>query len=269
MSSHVQFETPENVEVSYRLAGLGTRFIAWFVDSILIWLLTIVSLFVLLVSGAAGETVVRGLSGGTGDVSEGAEAMLYAVGLFLLIFGLGSFAYFGLFELLMRGQTPGKRALGIRVVKADGFSLDPAGIAVRNIFRVVDQLPPLWIVPVVSSRAQRFGDMVASTVVVVDQPEAVTDLRETLLARPAAEGRFRFDASQLKRLRPVDAQAIERLLERWSQLPPVTRWDLVSQIVEPLAKRLAVDIPQDEADRLRFLEDLLAAEYRRQYRKLN
>lgn len=262
--NQVQFETPENVQVSYQLAGLGTRFVAWFVDSIVLWLITFVSLVVLFASGAAGQQVF-------GDIesAEEAQAILYAIGFFLLIFGLGSFFYYGLLELLMRGQTLGKRSVGIRVVKADGFSLDAGSIAVRNIFRVVDQLPPLWIVPVVSAKAQRLGDMVASTVVVADQPDTMSNLRETLTARPAAEARFRFDASALQRLRPVDIQAIERLLERWGQLNPVTRWDLVTQIIEPLAKRLAMDVPADEEGRLRFLEDLLAAEYRRQYRKLS
>lgn len=266
--AEVRFETPENVQVSYQLAGPGTRFVAWFVDGILLWLLTFVSFIVLLALGMASEPFLRRL-GDQVEPRDSMQAMMYMVGLFVLIFGLGSFVYFGFFELLMRGQTPGKRSVGIRVVKANGFSLDAGSIAVRNVFRVVDQLPPLWIVPVVSGNTQRLGDMVASTLVIVDQPEKISNLRETLVARPAAESRFRFDGSALRRLRPVDIQAVERLLERWNDLPQPTRRNLVAQIVDPLAKRLGVDSPGGEPDQLRFLEDLLAAEYRRQYRRLS
>jgi uncharacterized RDD family membrane protein YckC len=53
-------------------------------------------------------------------------------------------------------------------VKADGFALDPMGVLIRTIFRLVDQIPFLWIVPVVSSRQQRFGDMAARTLVVAE-----------------------------------------------------------------------------------------------------
>ena len=120
---------------------------------------------------------------------------------------MGSFIYFGLSELLSRGQTLGKRLSGIRVVRIDGFALEPAGILVRNIFRVIDNLPPLWIVPLVSKKSQRFGDMVAGTVVVFDKPESISDLRLTLSQRPAGTAQFTFDAAMLKRARPQDFQA--------------------------------------------------------------
>ena len=90
-------------------------------------------------------------------------------GIFYLGFALSDWMYFGLSELLLRGQTFGKRQMGIRVVKADGFSLDPSAILLRTLFRVIDNMPPMWIVPLMTEKRQRLGDFVAGTIVVADQ----------------------------------------------------------------------------------------------------
>ena len=267
MAEAVQCETPENIELSYRPAGLGTRFLASFID----WLLQFVVLFLLvllLVCVAAawlGDQAQR-----VNDALEESpmgETLLYIGGFLMLVWGIGSFFYFGLSELFLRGQTIGKRMTRIRVVKADGFSLDAIGILVRNVFRVVDQLPPLWIVPLLSKRSQRLGDMVAGTVVVADVVESLSRVREALLERPAAEAMFRFDASELKKLRPEDVSGTEQILDRLQSLPPDLRDSLVSQVAPALASRMGVDEPA-EAERVRFLQDLLAAEFRRQNRQL-
>ena len=99
-----------------------------------------------LFTGAATDIINREQSG------QSHHALLYTLGIFWLVYSLGSFLYFGCCELLMRGQTIGKRSVHIRVVKTDGFSLDPQSIFVRTIFRVIDHLPMLFIVPLVTER---------------------------------------------------------------------------------------------------------------------
>jgi hypothetical protein len=190
--------------------------------------------------------------------------VLYFLCLFLLVSGLGSFIYYGLSELLLRGQTIGKRLSRIRVVRLDGFALDPSGIFVRNLFRVIDHLPPLWVVPLLSKKSQRLGDMVAGTVVVFDKPESISNLRLSLSQRPAGEAQFVFNAAMLKRARPQDLAAVEKILERWGQLTGDQQQTFLAQLVPPLAARLKTDLPPDD-QRLQFLQDLLAAEYRRQH----
>lgn len=263
MSPAVRFETPENVQVAYEPAGLGTRFLAWFLDQILLWVVMFVVFLVLLAIGVSFEGVFETID----DPDNSRRAVLYFMGLLMLIWGLGSFAYFALCELLLRGQTVGKRASNIRVVKAGGFQLDPSSIFIRNMFRVADNLPPLWIIPAMSRLGQRTGDMVAGTIVVADAPAALSPARTTLAARKAGEAQFRFDAAQLKQLATSDYQAIERLLDRWADLDPDEQLALATAYTRQLAKKLAVD-PPAEAEQLRFLEDLLAAELRRQDRRL-
>lgn len=269
MSPQIQFETPENIQVAYQPAGLGTRFVAWVIDTILIAFLSFVIFFVLLCTGVISDQAMRQLGDLPGEFDPDQEHQLpmYFFGLIWLVLSLGSLLYYGCSELWLRGQTFGKRRLGIRVVKVDGFALDAGGILVRTIFRLIDHMPPLWIVPVVSQKAQRLGDMVAGTVVVADKPEQISDLREVFAQRAAAESKFRFDATVLKRARPQDVHAIESILERWSGLGVPERELLLNQVVAPLAKRLQVEPPATE-DRYQFLEDFLAAEFRRQHRKL-
>ena len=269
MPDSIQFETPENVQVSYEPAGLGTRFLAWLVDIILLGLAALVIFVVLLCAGIGSDTVLglpRGHRRSSPDDLDGG-ALLYFLGLFFLIQGLGSLVYFVAFELWRKGQTIGKRFLGVRVVKLDGFSLDATSILIRNVFRILDHLPLLWIVPVVSAKSQRFGDMVANTIVVIDKPAEFVELRDQLAARAPADAKFSFDRATLHNARATDVEAIEALLMRWTGLPATYQRALLAQIVEALAKRLKVPCPEPD-DRLRFLEDFLAAEYRRQHRGL-
>ncbi len=263
--SKLQFETPENVRVNFSLAGLGTRYVAWFVDQILV----MVAIFAILMVMACAGTSFHGVEKLFKDLDgeESSEAAMYVFGLAMLIWGLGSFFYFGLCELMLRGQTPGKRLVSIRVAKADGFSLDGAGILTRNVFRVLDHIPLLWIVPLLSARSQRIGDLVAGTVVISDAKAELSSIRVELAERSALESEFRFDAAGLSKLTENDLQAVEKLLERWNSIPQQQRHKIARTVISSLMEKLNVERP-DPASQVRFLEDLLAAELRRQQRGL-
>ena len=268
-SEHIEFETPENVQVRYQPAGLGTRFLAWLADELLFWLILLVIVIVLMFAAQGVAAAFSRIFRESIEFTPGQSPQVpfYFVGIITLIIGLGSFAYFGLSEYLLRGQTFGKRRFSLRVVNVNGFSLNAGCIFMRNIFRIIDHLPVLWIVPFVSKRSQRLGDMVAGTIIVVDQTTKMSGLRERLLKRSAAEIRFHFDNLTLQRARTNDIEAIEKILERWRSVKQKQKKQLLAHICDPLAKRLQVEPPEPE-NRLRFLLDFLAAEYRRQYRQL-
>lgn len=102
-------------------------------------------------------------SGGQASVHTGSVATLAFLALALL--------YYFTCEAI-GGQTPGKRALGVRVVSATGGGRPGAGaIGMRTLLRLVDGLPFFYLVGFVSmlatgERAQRLGDMAARTTVV-------------------------------------------------------------------------------------------------------
>ncbi|BBO34687.1 RDD family protein [Lacipirellula parvula] len=273
MNHQVAFETPENIHVSYRLAGVGTRFVAWFVDQLILTAFCILFAIVSLIVGASlgwslGGWLPKLDPKTSSDPAENArQIVLIAGGVSMAVWSLGGFVYFGLSELILRGQTIGKRLMRIRVVNTDGFSLHPAGVLVRTIFRLIDQLPVLWIVPVITKQQQRFGDMTARTLVVSDETTELSPLREALANHPPAESRFRFDATMLKKCRSIDFEAAEQLVERWNTLAEPLRDTVAEKIVTAIAGRVGTEAPPP-AEQRAFLIDLLAAEFRRQSRSL-
>lgn len=120
-------------------------------------------------------TVVVGLVGVVAAVSaEGNEPRIgiAAVGL-VLIFLLRS-GYFVYFELVWQGQSPGKRAVGLRVVTDDGGELGFWHATVRNLVRPIDALPGSYgfgvVTALLNPRGKRLGDFAAGTVVVREVP---------------------------------------------------------------------------------------------------
>jgi uncharacterized RDD family membrane protein YckC len=91
-------------------------------------------------------------------------------GALLIFLFLVLWLYPVIFELTPGAATPGKRAMGIQVMMANGLPLTPAGCLIRNLMRAVDMLPLLYgfaIVSVLLRRdARRLGDLAAGTLVV-------------------------------------------------------------------------------------------------------
>ncbi len=152
----VAVDTPEHVRLDYVLADLGSRAAAMAIDMAIM-------VGALLVLGLAWYYV-----GALGDLLE-------SVSTTILIFA-GFFAqwgYFMLFEGLGGGRTPGKRAIGLRVIHSGGEPLSFRGSVLRNLIRIVDLQPfPSGLFGtvciLVNRRAQRLGDLVAGTMVVRD-----------------------------------------------------------------------------------------------------
>ena len=140
--------TPEAVRLQADVAGVGSRTIALIVDTFLQGLVLLPVLFVSLGDGLGGP----------------GEAVVIGIIIFVLLW-----LYFPAFEWLWRGQTPGKRFQGIRVVRTDGQPVGLAPVLVRNLIRVVDVtlLPFLAVISmVITRRSQRLGDLAAGTMVV-------------------------------------------------------------------------------------------------------
>lgn len=156
----VVIETPEGVRFSLPLAGVVARFLAWVID-------------VLAISTICG--VIGKLLGLFGWLSADGVTGLTLLSYFVVTIGYG----IG-FEWYWHGQTPGKRALSLKVLDANGLKLQASQIAVRNLMRSLDSLPGLYLIgglaALFSKRHQRLGDMVANTIVVQQQKLVLPDL---------------------------------------------------------------------------------------------
>ncbi len=149
----VRLETPERIAFDYPLGGPFRRFTAYLVD---------VCLMAMLVAAVVTFSLVLSF----GSVSGAGPAL---VGYFLISWGYGAF-----FEGVFSGQTPGKRALALRVVSDRGVPITAAQAVLRNLVRVVDGLVPFCFLLGLSSmlmtrKFQRLGDLAAGTMVIVEE----------------------------------------------------------------------------------------------------
>ncbi len=158
-------ETPENIEVEFEVAGLGSRFCAMAIDTVVLGLIVLVLILLAAVLGFAA------LPAGLEHRFRPSQVVGWMLALVLaLVMALISGGYFLLFELLMRGQTPGKKAMRIRVIRDDGTRVTANEVPVRNILRVVDFLPFAYalgaLVMFPNPLCKRLGDLAAGTIVV-------------------------------------------------------------------------------------------------------
>lgn len=154
-SDDLVVSTPERVAFQYEVAGIGSRFLAQFVDML------VISVVLLIITILAASVA--------GFFNAGTVAVLIE-----LLFGFVLLAgYFLISEAAWNGQTLGKRAVRLRVVGDQGQPLTLSQSAIRNLVRVVDFLPVLYGVGVVTMfvnrRAKRLGDFAAGTLVVRDR----------------------------------------------------------------------------------------------------
>ncbi len=188
-------ETPEGITLNLRVTGPLARALAWGADSLIKY-------------GALwGLLLALALLGQGG------------FGLWLIALFLTEWFYPVLFEIYADGATPGKKALGLKVVHANGTPVDWPAALIRNLLRAVDFLPLLYGFGVVAMACnrnfQRLGDLVAGTVVIYREPSGKTPALPPGPALPPAVP-----------LSPVERQLLIDFAERGAALNPERQAEL-------------------------------------------
>jgi uncharacterized RDD family membrane protein YckC len=243
-----QVDTPEAISISYAIAGIGSRFVAALLDIIIE-----VILFIVVFLGAVTLQPFRGLAT--------LGALLLITLMFLLVWG-----YYLLFEAFWHGQTPGKSALRIRVIKTSGHPIGFTESAIRNLLRAVDWLPSFYALGVITMfinrQSRRLGDLAAGTVVVKvprrTRPQSVLPQPLPLPRSVAARGTLDPDEAlwNLRALSSADLTLIERFLERVAALPLDARRRVGEQIAGSVAQRIGAREPADPGVFLRRVMEI-------------
>jgi uncharacterized RDD family membrane protein YckC len=237
--------TPEGVDLTLTLAGVGSRFIAALIDA--------------LIEGAVliAGVIVLSVSNGFGTGSSGATA-IFLVFLFVLVWG-----YDVAFEVLASGRTPGKRWNGLRVVREGGQPVGFVTSAVRNVMRLIDWLPSFYLVGIVAvfvtAKNQRLGDVVAGTIVVRDggARALAPDARWSAPAGVVLEGES-WDVSSIG---AEELAAVRGFLERRGAIDYSARSEIAAMLAARLRPKVGgapADLPAE-----RFLEIVADAKTRR------
>ena len=160
LDDFLAIDTPENVVFGYEVVGIGSRFLAALIDT------TLIVLSQLLVNGVLLLIIANFYDFMSGELNW----VIALIGLISFFFLWG---YYILFEMIWNGQSPGKRFVGLRVIRTDGTPITLVESIIRNLVRIIDFLPAFYGVGVftmfINSQARRLGDLAANTLVVREQ----------------------------------------------------------------------------------------------------
>jgi len=214
---HSAIETPENVVLTYRLAGPALRLWAYLID----FGLRLAVIVIALIGVNIAEFAIEGVP----------------TGLWLVLLFLSEWWYAALMEGFFRGKTIGKHALNIRVIQEGGYPISFWSALLRNFVRAVDALPFYgigFVTMLVSGKFRRIGDLVAGTVVIEERRVVLP--REPIILemiQPLQQNEIGSFVPQHETL-----TIIEEFLERRFILSHQRGHEMASQLATVLAKRL-------------------------------
>lgn len=248
LREELTIETPEQTDLEFAVAGIGSRFLALAVD-------TLIQFGAGIAAGFAAVFVLGGIA------RAFPAASLWTAAILIIFYFLLYFGYYAFFEILWNGQTPGKRAAGIRVIKDTGRPLTPAEAIGRNLMRIVDWLPSLYAVGVVSAllnkQNKRLGDLLVGSLVV--RESSFSDLKPVWQpAHPA--GTLAAAPLGAANLSQEDLALLESFLHRRLELPPDVRYRMAEQIFRRIQPKLT--LPPDNSLSVEAVLEALSYEQR-------
>lgn len=230
-------DTPEQVALEMPLAGLGSRFLALFCDT--------------LIQGIVYFVVIMAMAFIVPRSLEWDTASKWLIAVVIIFFFILYWGYFTIFETVWKGQTPGKRIVGIRVIKETGRAITPFEAAARNLVRAVDQIPGFYGVAVVCAffdkRNRRLGDFVAGTVVVHDRHESESQPFYNMKSDAAP-------AVETGELSVRELEIIEAFLARRLDMTPDLRNATARKLADKIGEKISVPREARPANDEDFLE---------------
>ena len=209
----ISIRTTQNVTILYRLAGVGDRILAYLLDSVIIFFYSLL-VWVLFFVGLVKY-----------DLSISIMAIIGGIVAIPIVF------YHLLFEIFMDCQTPGKRAMNIKIVKLDGSHPTIGNHFLRWLCRFVDMGPVGVILIAATEKAQRLGDLAADTTVVkvIDQREITA---EDIFITP--EENYTATFPQVVQLDARDIELIQKSLDASREFGNDQPINIVSEKIKAL-----------------------------------
>lgn len=254
-ADQLSIETPEQVDLRFPIAGIGSRFVAVLIDHLIQVVPYVLLTIAVLVWGRGGSTATtRANTGGKWFVAG-----------FIFVNFLWVWGYFTLFEGYWNGRTPGKYVMKLRVLKDSGRSITLFESLARNLLRFVDFFPQVYFVGLIAMLCnkgnKRLGDLAAGTIVVHERSEEqplmrYADAESTQNYTPQAQaaraaGEALLPADAVAKLKPEDLHVIETFFGRVLDLKLETRAQLGERLAERMSAKMGVPRPPGmEAERL-------------------
>ena len=249
-SDQVTLETPERVELEFELAGIGSRFLAAVIDSLL--------QFLVLIALALALGASRWVFTGSQDSWLLSALLVFMSSMLVIVI------YYVAFEMAWAGQSPGKRLAGLVVVTDQGGPMSFTQSLVRNILRLVDILPILYMAGLfsilVTRQCKRLGDMAAGTLVIkVRSFEPVDAGNPDEATHGAASysqpvGLVARAMPGVMSLSPRERETVVRFAQRRFELDEASRRDVAERIADGLRQKFPTLSVQEVPDAEVFIQ---------------
>ncbi len=238
--STIDITTTQNVTIEYELAGPQDRFLAFFIDAVIVGALFIM-VFLVLLESWFDELVDGGMMGRFFNLLP------------ILLF----ISYHLLSEIIANGQSWGKKAAGIKVVRLDGEEPGWSDYLLRAVFHVVDTFLSFGTLAglLINSAAkkQRLGDMTANTVVIKVKFNKRFQLSDILKINSIEE--YEPTYQEVRKLREKDLLLIKSAIHRYHTHRNQAHTKVIDKLVDRLVEVL--DLDERPTDKIEFLQTLI------------
>lgn len=237
----IEINTAQNVVIEYELASLRDRFLSLFIDGAIVIMSYLLLVFLL-------ATVFGDFFDETGFF------FFLLIGLLPTILFI---SYQLISEVLTDGQSIGKKALGIKVVRVDGEQPHLSDYLLRAFFHFADTLLSFGVVGalLISSTGsrQRLGDLTANTTVIRLRYNNQVSLSDILRINTLEN--YQPQYLGVRRFTEEDMLLIKRILARYSRFRNEAHEAVVQELVEKVARQL--ELPEAPRDKVGFLKTLI------------
>ncbi len=233
----VTIQTTQNVRIDYDLAKTGSRIGSFLIDAaiFLIGFNLLVMLFAAILSSTTTEVL-----------------LVYGNLFFFLL-------YYFLMELFNRGQTLGKRIVGIKVIRLDGRDPTPADFITRSVFLLPDVIfaagIPAVLLVASGRHKQRLGDIISGTVVIQSAVSTSFTLREIMAIRNRKDHEPEFP--EVQQFTDTDMMVVKHALGRMHKYGNLAHRQAVRKLAMRLADQMGLEKAKITYTPEKFLEKLL------------
>ncbi|WP_407270804.1 RDD family protein [Radiobacillus sp. PE A8.2] len=235
----LDIKTPEYVSLRFKSAGLGSRSAAFLIDQGIVMVANILFVVVLsiIMSGQWSQIFLY-------------EMNSFVIGISILVLFLINWGYFFILEYFFGGKTIGKRVIGIRVIQDNGHSITLLSSFIRNLLRIIDQLPANYLLGIAliffHSKHKRLGDIVAGTVVVHErrakQKKKLSALAKEIERRGLSKQDLQLEEWTINQMQPKDWKLIRTYTDRLLGLPILERNRMTRQVASIIFPKIGLDI---------------------------
>jgi uncharacterized RDD family membrane protein YckC len=225
----IKIQTSQNIELEYELAGTGIRLLAYLID----FAIYVGYGLLLLLLANAGVPIAY----------DRWTTLLWLLPIFF---------YQPTCELLLNGQSLGKRVMEVKVISLDGAQASTGQYMIRWLFRLVDDMMSFGLYAIISitvtEKAQRLGDVLAGTTVIRTRQK--TRMEDTIFLETYVAYEPKYPA--VVQLTDADIALVKEVLNRHYKAP---NYGLVVKTAEKICSVL--NIPIQNYDAAYFLNDII------------